>query len=151
MDLINILVGGGILAFIEFLIQRHDQKTGRRSELLEAINKLDKKIVTVEDKIDKLEDKIDQVEADGRERDAEAATVAARIRILQFADELLENRKHSKNRWDQCLSDITSYEDYTRNHPGFKNGQTAATVEFIKKTYAVRLEKHDFNVMEVRQ
>ena len=151
MDLINILVGGGILAFIEFLIQRHDRKAGKHDEVLNAIGKLDKKIVSVEDKIDKLENKIDQVEADGKERDGESATIAARIRILQVADELLENRRHSKDRWDQCLSDITMYEDYCQTHPKFKNGQTAATVEFIKRTYAVRLEKHDFNVMEVRQ
>ncbi len=122
----SVLLGGGILGFIQFLISRHDKKHDRMDEVLKAIDRLDKKV--------------DILEAKGDERSA----VSARVRILRFSDELLEGRRHSKDSYDQCLSDITTYEQYCDDHPKFKNNQTARTVDFIKRSYDERLEKHDF-------
>ena len=133
MDLISILVGGGILAFIEFLIKRHDSKSDKNSAVLDAINKLDLKIATLEDKIDKVDS-----------NRAEDAAIESRVRMLHFADELYEGRRHSKDSFDQAINDCTRYDKYCADHPEFKNNQTAITEEFIKKTYAERLEKHDF-------
>lgn len=127
------LLGGGLIGFIEFMIRRHDEKENSSIKILYAIDNLDKKI-------EHLNKKIDDVERKGDERN----TVEARVRILKFADELMEERRHSKDSWDQCLSDITTYEDYCKAHEDFKNNQTAATVAFIKKGYSERLEKHDF-------
>ena len=133
----SVLVGGGLFAFIQFLINRHDSRNDKNKEILKAISDLDAK---VEERFKALDEKIDLVDAKGDERNA----VSSRVRILRFADEMQEDRKHSKDSWDQCLSDVTEYERYCEDHPKFKNNQTAATVSYIKRIYEERLEKHDF-------
>lgn len=133
MDIISILIGGGILAFLEFLINRHDNKTDKNSKVLAEIEKLSLKITT-------LEDKIDKVDAKGDERNA----ISSRVRILRFRDEMIEGREHSHESFLQALDDIDTYEDFCRQRPDFKNNQTTASIEFIKRNYAERLEKNDF-------
>lgn len=91
-------------------------------------------------KVDNLEKKIDALEQKEDRRDA----INKRVRILRFEDELQEEKRHSKDSFDQVLSDVTDYEEYCEEHPKFRNNQTAATVEHIKKVYAERLEKRDF-------
>lgn len=92
------------------------------------------------DRISGVEKKLGEVEAKEDERDA----VNKRVRILRFEDELQEERRHSKDSFDQVLSDISGYNQYCEEHPNFKNEQTAATVTHIRKIYAERLEKRDF-------
>lgn len=127
------LIGGGIVGFVQFLISRHDSKQDKNSEVLQAIARLDAKIV-------ELDRKIEAVDQKGDERNA----VDKRKDILRFADEMTSDIHHSKDSWDQCLQDITDYEEYCSSHPGFKNNQAAATIEYIKRNYQERLEKHDF-------
>lgn len=91
-------------------------------------------------KVDNLEKKIDALEQKEDRRDA----INKRVRILRFEDELQEDKRHSKDSFDQVLSDVTDYEEYCEEHPKFRNNQTAATVEHIKKVYSERLEKRDF-------
>ena len=92
------------------------------------------------DEIAKLKQDIDKLSEDmGQDR-----AINARVRILSFCDELQEGRKHSKDSFDQVMSDVTTYNNYCSTHPHFKNSQTAATVEYIDKIYRERLEKHDF-------
>ena len=92
------------------------------------------------DKIDALAKKVDQLEAKEDQRDA----VNKRVRILRFEDELQRDQKHTKDSFDQVMSDITDYNQYCEDHPKFRNKQTEQTVEHINKVYAERLEKHDF-------
>jgi hypothetical protein len=120
------LLGGGLIGLIEFLIRRSDEKKDKNSVILQAIESMNKSI-------DAIEAKIDENEA-----------ITKRVRILKFEDELQENRLHSKDSWDQVMSDITGYNNYCDSHPLFKNDQTAATVEHIRNGYYIRLEKHDF-------
>lgn len=98
------------------------------------------KVDGLETKIDDLEKRMQEVDLKNDRRDA----INHRVRILRFGDEILEGRKHSKDSYDQVLTDITDYNAYCDKHPEFKNDQTVATVEHIRKCYAVRLEKHDF-------
>lgn len=135
--IISAVCGGAFIGFIEFLIKRHDEKTDKNKEILEAVDKLDKK---VDERFDLLDGRIVTVEHKVDERTA----VSARVRILRFSDELQEGRRHSKESFDQCISDITYYENYCSANPKFKNGQTELTVDYIKHNYAERLEKHDF-------
>ena len=92
------------------------------------------------DKIDALAKKVDQLEAKEDQRDA----VNKRVRILRFEDELQREQRHTKDSFDQVMSDITDYNQYCSDHPKFRNDQTAQTVEHIRKVYADRLERHDF-------
>jgi len=126
MDFLNVLLGGGIVTLITFLIQRHDNKKDKDNEILQSIRR--------------LEDKIDNVAQTGDKRNA----VEMRVRILHFRDEMLEGRNHTHDSFQQVLSDIDEYEEYCKDHPDFKNNQTVATIEHIKRSYAERLEKHDF-------
>ena len=136
--LVGVLLGGGVLAFVQFLIQRNDSKHDKMEEVNKSIRALSEK---AKERFDVLDRKIDTVNAKGDERFA----VSSRVRILRFEDELQEKRKHSKDSWDQAMSDIDYYENYCQVHPKFKNNQTVATVEHIKNGYMERLEKHDWS------
>lgn len=120
------LLGGGFVSFIEFLIRRKDEKADRHSEIMDAIQKLEARVESIDQKSD--------------ERNA----VTARVRILKFCDEMLEGRRHTKDSFQQVLRDIDEYEDYCGQHPEFKNNQTISTINYIKNSYRERLEKHDF-------
>ena len=136
--LIGVLLGGGVLAFVQFLIQRNDSKHDKMEEVSKSIRALSE---DMKERFDVLDRKIDTVNAKGDERFA----VSSRVRILRFEDELQEKRKHSKDSWDQAMSDIDYYENYCQAHPKFKNNQTVATVEHIKHGYSERLEKRDWS------
>lgn len=136
--LVGVLLGGGVLAFVQFLIQRNDSKHDKMEEVNKSIRALSEK---AKERFDVLDRKIDTVNAKGDERFA----VSSRVRILRFEDELQEKRKHSKDSWDQAMSDIDYYENYCQAYPKFKNNQTVATVEHIKNGYMERLEKHDWS------
>lgn len=123
---LGIILGGSFLAFLEFLIQRHDKKHDRFKTIEESIKALAEKVVQIDEKADRRE------------------AVSCRVRILRFEDELQEERHHSKDSFDQVLSDITTYDRYCEKHPDFRNHQTTATVEHIRKVYNERLEKRDF-------
>jgi len=124
--ILSILVGGGLLAFVQFLISRHDSKNDRLKGIVDSINR--------------LSDKVDRLEKKGDERNA----VSMRVRILRFRDEMLEGQNHTHDSFQQVLSDIDDYEAYCDRNPEFRNNQTVATIEHIKRNYAERLEKHDF-------
>jgi len=124
--LISFLLGGSVLGFIEFLLRRYDSKNDRFAEVVKELAQVRADIKQIEEKEDRR------------------AAVTARVRILNFNDELQEGRLHSKDSYDQVLSDITEYETFCGAHPNFKNNQTAITVNYINRSYAERLEKHDF-------
>ena len=126
MDLLNLLIGGGLFGLIQYLINRHDNKHD--------------KFKAIEEAIEKLSERIDKFDAKGDERNA----VNLRVRILRFRNEMLVDRNHSHDEFQQVLDDIEEYEKYCLLHPEFKNGQTVATIEHIKRNYQERLEKHDF-------
>lgn len=127
---ITFILGGGFLSFLQFLIERRDKRKDDIKEFKKQLSDVEKR----------LSDKIDAIEAKADERNA----VNARVRILRFADETMDGRKHSKDSYDQVMHDIDDYEEYCEIHPDFKNNQTIQTVGYLKKIYAERLEKHDF-------
>ena len=125
-NLLTLLFGGGLMGLLQFLIQRHDSRRDRQDEILQ--------------KMEDLEEKINSVIDTGDARNARDA----RLRILHFRDEMLEGRNHTHDSFQQVLADIDEYEQYCHDHPKFKNNQTVATIEHIRRNYAERLEKHDF-------
>ena len=80
-----------------------------------------------------LSKKIDENEAKG-----------ARRRILRFADELLQKKKHTKDYFDDVLADIDMYDRYCKANPDFPNNRTMMAETNIKMAYKERLEEHDF-------
>lgn len=92
-----------------------------------------KKVESLEQKVDALKRKQDEDRAENR-----------RVRILRFGDELLHDKRHSKESFDQTLKDISDYEDYCRAHPEFKNDMTVSTTEVIKEQYKKCFKEHSF-------
>lgn len=66
---------------------------------------------------------------------AEDQAITARVRILSFADDMMSEREHSKDAFDQVLTDIDRYDHYCAEHPHFKNNQTAMSKELILDQY----------------
>lgn len=67
-----------------------------------------------------------------------------RTQILRFNDELVDDRKHTEEHFDEILSVIDEYETYCRTHEDYKNNKCAHAVANISRVYDERLEKHDF-------
>ena len=110
------------------VVERLDRYEHRTTELKEDLNELRDFIHNVDFKID------------------EDRAVTARVRILRFNDELLEEKRHSKEAYDQVLSDIDVYDSYCEHHPEFKNNKTKMSASNIIDSYETRLKRHDFLV-----
>lgn len=123
---IAVIGSNALWGFIQFLLQRKDNKDDCSKKILDMIQKLD-------EKIDKLDGEL-----------SERSAVACRVRILKFMDEILEGWNHSFDSYTQVMQDITNYINYCDLHPRFKNHQTEATIEYIKNDYQEHLEKNDF-------
>ena len=122
--LLSLLAGGGILTFVQFLINRHDQKVGKKDDVLSAIN-------TLSDRVENIEKSLD-------ERDA----VLARTHILRFRDELYNNINHSQEYFEQTLDDIETYNQFCAGHPKFANGRTKVASDYIRSEYDRLFKAH---------
>ena len=74
----------------------------------------------------------------------EEKAVQARVRIVKFNDEILTDQRHSKESFDQVLSDIDTYDRYCSSHPQFVNSKTKLSSENIRRTYQECESKHSF-------
>ena len=126
--IVAVIGSNALWGFIQFLVQRKDNKEDCSKKILNMIEKLD-------EKIDKLNDEL-----------SERGAIACRVRILKFMDEILEGWNHSFDSYTQVMQDITNYINYCDLHPRFKNHQTEATIEYIKNDYQEHLEKNDFKL-----
>ena len=123
---LSIFGGGALLSFLQYLISRHDEKSGKHNSLLEAVNK-------VKEELDALRAEINEDRATN-----------ARIRILSFSDEIRHNVRHSKESFDQINSDIDTYRRYCDKHPGYKNNRAVMAISNIERVYEECLQQHDF-------
>ncbi len=130
MEFISVLLGGtlvaAVFAFLQFLIARSDKKDEEKKEILEAIDKLDKKLIEVDEKIDTNK-------ADGC-RDA----------ILTFDDELRRGLQHSQESFNQIFEKCNYYENFCRHHPKYENNKATAAIENIKHVYQIVKEENRF-------
>ena len=111
--LISIISGGSlaaVLLFVQFLINRHDQK---------------------DEKQDVITKKLDRLEATLEERDA----ITAKRAILRFGDEVCDGKTHSRDMYDQILEDADRYIRYCDAHPEFQDLKATITIQSIKDAY----------------
>ena len=125
---VAVIGSNALRGFIQFLLQRKDNKSDCSKKIIEMIQKLD-------EKIDKLDGEL-----------SERSAISCRVRILKFMDEILEGWEHSYDSYVQVMQDITNYLNYCMEHPEFKNHQTEASIEYIKNDYQEHLEKNNFKV-----
>lgn len=131
-----------LLTFVQFSPLKIDPWTviarwiGRaiNGEVLQKVNKLG-------ENVDSLTKDVEHIRQDADQRDA----VTCRIRILRFNDELIHKQPlHSKEHFDQILTDIKQYEDYCELHPGFKNHIADDSIERIRRIYKECGDKGSF-------
>ena len=79
-----------------------------------------------------------------RKEMGEDRAVGARVRILRYDEELLDNKRLSKDSFDQALDDTTEYEKYCEDHPNFPNNKTKMAVQNIERVYQKCLAERDF-------
>jgi hypothetical protein len=105
-----IIGSGAFFTFLQFILQRLDNKKN-------------------------LESKIDAI---GEALEEHKATLA-RTHILRFADEqkqyVKQNMSHSEEYFKQQLLDIKTYNTYCAKHPDFSNGLTVIATEYIEEEY----------------
>lgn len=94
----------------------------------------------IKNELKEIKDDLKEIRSEADQRNA----VSARTRILRFNDELLNDINHSKDYFDQILSDVDTYEKYCNDNPDFKNNMTVFAVENIKKCYQNCMTKHKF-------
>ena len=126
MDILKILIGGGLLAFIQWAFDKWSDYRGKKNKTVLALEQ-------IKEKIDKIQDTIDEREA-----------VLARTHILRFNDELYNGIRHSKEYFDQTLEDIGTYNSFCDTHKDFKNERTVMAIENIKETYKKLHDEHKF-------
>lgn len=124
INVVSILLGGGIFAFIEFLIKRHDSKNDKTKDIFKAIEQIKKDIATM------------------REEASEREAIRSRDNILRFDDELYNNIWHSSEYFLQILDDIKVYTSFCHDHPKFANGRTESASGHIKQEYDRLYKEH---------
>ena len=124
--ILTFIGGGSFLAFLEFLIKRHDDKKGKNKEILDAIGRLSDELAQVKENADRRE------------------AVLSRTHILRFDDELINGIKHSKEYFCQQLHDIDVYEQYCEGHRDFQNSYAVMAIAHIRSTYKECLEENKF-------
>lgn len=112
------------MTFVQFLINRHDNKQDKEDSILKAIGE--------------LSDRVERIESSLDERDA----VLARTHILRFQDELYNDVKHSKEYFEQTLDDIQTYNQFCDDNPKFANGRTKAAAKYIQDEYDRLFKAH---------
>lgn len=131
--LVSVIGGGALLKFIEFLIQRKDNK------LMQRFDQLDQKVADLEKKFDN--------KFDGLHKELEYTSADnARIRILTFSEEIQRGQKHSKESFDQVHSDIDRYNAHCKKYPEYPNSRADMAIKNIETVYieALKLEKDGY-------
>lgn len=123
---LSIFGGGALLTFLQYLIQRHDEKKGKNKTLMTAIEEVRKELDALRSEI------------------SEDRATNARIRILSFSDEVQRRIKHSEESFNQVNSDIDTYRRYCDKHPDYKNNRAVMAIANIERVYAECLQQHDF-------
>jgi len=99
------------------------------------------------DRLDSVEKKINNIEERDKQQDdksEEDRAKAARRRILRCADEIRSKVKHSKEYFDDVLSDISFYKNYCKETPKFENEKAVMAIELIEETYKKCCRENDF-------
>lgn len=124
----------GVIAALSIFIEITPVKISPISAMLRWVGKqINKELM---DKVNTLETKVGALE--------KSDVIDCRVRILTFADEIRRGMRHSKETFDQVLSDIDTYERYCTEHPDFMNNKTVAAKAKIIDVYSECMDNNDF-------
>lgn len=138
------LSGGGLLIILSFIkIPKIEinfwgwlfKKIGKfvNQDMMDRIDTIEDEIKAVKDDVDSYKEtaKIEQMQT-------------IRYRILRFNDEILHERKHTEEHFNEILVYIDEYEDFCKTHPTYPNTKAELAIENIKRIYKKCLEERAF-------
>jgi len=114
--------------------------TDVKADVTKEITAVKTEVTDVKTDLGTVKSDIGEMKDDQQEDKAKAA----RKRILRCSDEVYNGIRHSKEFFDDVLSDITFYKAYCKAHPDFQNDMTVMAVERIEEVYCHCLKDHDF-------
>ena len=138
-------LAGLIAVVLTTIIQKASKRWKPWSWLAEQFGKAVNKEML--DKQDKLEKKVDYLEEkikDNSETDEKEKALAARRRILRFADEIRRRERHSEEYFNNVLEDVNSYKQYCKEHDDFENEKAVIAIKLIEETYTACIKANDF-------
>ena len=158
MTLQNLLAGGAVVAllsivqispikinpwsplirFFKWLLRRLGRAANQ--DVLDKLGEVTHAQQEAQKQLDLLETRVDNHITIDDERDADMH----RARILQFNTELLREKKHTEEDFNEILYNIKCYERYCEDHPKYPNNRAVHAIANINRVYDDRLIKHDF-------
>lgn len=121
----------GCTAFWQLIDHLIEARRKQKFDIEAAVQDVQKDMVTLKENQESMQRSIASLSHQmGEER-----AITSRVRILSFADDMMSDREHSKDSFDQVLADIDSYDHYCSEHPHFKNNKTALSKELIIEQY----------------
>lgn len=138
-------LAGMIMVVLMTIVQKASTKYKPWTWLAEQFGKAANKEML--DKQDKLEKKVDyleeKVKCNGKADEKEKA-LAARRRILRFADEIRRRERHSEEYFNNVLEDVSFYKQYCKEHDDFENEKATIAIKLIEETYTACIKANDF-------
>lgn len=145
---ISILGSSAVFGFIQFLITRKDNKNSKLDKLSTQVANIDTNVkemkVEMTTQIAELAEKMEASDEQLRQQQLKINADTRRVRILRGSDEIRMHVKHSEEWFDQTNEDITEYEKYSREHPGYKNNKAVHAIANINSAYQKALKDNDF-------
>ena len=124
--ILSIFGGGALTSLLQYLITRHDEKNGKYKEVIDDLKETRKDIEGLRAEL------------------AEDRATNARIRILQFSDDLHHGLNKSKESFEQVHQDIDRYNKYCKAHKDYENSLAVAAISHIQHEYTERLSNDGF-------
>jgi len=135
------VAAAALASAVEKLSTKHKPWTWLLKQIGRGIN------ADVLKKLDEHEEKINTLILKDKVQDEEAEkkdALAARRRILRFADEIRRKERHSEEYFNNILDDIKDYQNYCDTHPGFKNDKAIMSIEIIDECWIKCVKDNDF-------
>ena len=111
----------------------HQQSVGIQNNYNKAFERIDEKL-----------DELNAAMTTSRKKREEGVALTWRYRILRFDDEIRHDVKHTKEHFDQIMEDVTSYENYCRDHEDFPNNKAVFAIKNIKNVYGQCIKENSF-------
>lgn len=140
--LIYLILGSGIIQIAPIKINPFTWLAKKIGNALTADLKSDLKadFTELNDKVNNIETKLETHIADNKQERA----ADYRARIIRFNDEIMEEKTHTKEYYDNILEDIDKYEAYCNSHPDYPNNKAVMAIHNIKAKYEEHMENNSF-------
>lgn len=140
--LIYLILGSGIIQIAPIKINPFTWLAKKIGNALTADLKSDLKndFNELNDKVNNIETKLETHIADNKQERA----ADYRARIIRFNDEIMEEKTHTKEYYNNILEDIDKYEAYCNSHPDYPNNKAVMAIHNIKAKYEEHMENNSF-------